>query len=360
MSTLLKNRLDGAIGTLCGDIIGSHDNAENLHVVCKNGDKIQYKTMRDVLLDWSFVEWDENGWSMNGDSKNFVCGVIGCNSMAECMGLCKKHWTRLCRKCSVDDSACDRIPDGLCSRYAREYKSWDMMRQRCYNANYDGYHYYGGRGIKVCDRWLEKPNGFKNFIDDMGERPNGTSLDRIDVNGDYCPENCRWADQSIQSHNKRNRQHSSNYTGVGEYHHNNRKFYRAFITKGSEIRQKDFTTLEDALMCRVEWEQELYGQIEMNFDKISMAVRKWRREKQITDVPKQILKVQEELTETWEAIYKNESTDALKLEVGDVIITVIILADMLGVDLTECLRKSFNKIKNRTGKTVGGTFIKNA
>jgi len=83
------------------------------------------------------------------------------------------------------------------------YRCWASIKNRCYNPNEPGYTEYGGRGIKVCDRWLGK-NGFWNFIDDMGMRPNGCSIDRVDVNGDYEPGNCRWATPKEQSYNRRN------------------------------------------------------------------------------------------------------------------------------------------------------------
>ena len=82
---------------------------------------------------------------------------------------------------------------------SREYKSWEMMIQRCTNERYDKFSYYGGRGITVCERWLK----FKNFFADMGKRPADRSLDRIDVNGNYEPQNCRWATKSEQMFNRR-------------------------------------------------------------------------------------------------------------------------------------------------------------
>lgn len=79
------------------------------------------------------------------------------------------------------------------------HNSWDHMLQRCLNPSNDRYESYGGRGITVCDRWRK----YENFRDDMGERPKGTTLDRIDVNGNYEPGNCRWASHGEQSRNTR-------------------------------------------------------------------------------------------------------------------------------------------------------------
>lgn len=82
-----------------------------------------------------------------------------------------------------------------------EYRTWRSMKERCYNPNNKKYKDYGGRGIKVCDRWL---NNFENFHADMGPRPSKEySLDRIDNNGDYMPTNCKWATIIEQRRNQR-------------------------------------------------------------------------------------------------------------------------------------------------------------
>ena len=80
-----------------------------------------------------------------------------------------------------------------------EYRAWTGMRIRCNNPNNRDYKNYGGRGIKVCERW----NSFENFIQDMGNKPAGHSLDRIDNDGDYSPSNCKWSSKTEQQSNRR-------------------------------------------------------------------------------------------------------------------------------------------------------------
>jgi hypothetical protein len=122
-----------------------------------------------------------SGHLMSGRIKSCGCSHVECGKR---MGI--KNTTHGMRK----------------TKASKVYSAWRSMKQRCSNQKNAFYKNYGGRGIKICERWKVS---FENFFSDMGNPPsNDYSLDRIDVNGDYTPSNCRWATNEQQQNNKSN------------------------------------------------------------------------------------------------------------------------------------------------------------
>lgn len=115
--------------------------------------------------------------------------------------MVKKGRTKMCKACSAKLTK-NRTTHGL--HNTRLYGIWSKMKSRCYNAHNKDYKDYGGRGIKICKEWQKDFINFYNWAMNNNYKKD-LSIDRIDVNGDYCPKNCRWADAYTQASNKRNR-----------------------------------------------------------------------------------------------------------------------------------------------------------
>lgn len=136
-----------------------------------------------------------------------------------------------------------------------EYTAWDSMLQRCTNKNSQSYFLYGGRGINVCDRWLR----FENFYFDMGDRPNGLTLERLKNDKGYYPENCVWATSLEQSHNRGIR--SDNTSGIsGIYWEKRTKKWQVQICANAKrISLGCFNNIEDAILAREKGELKYWN-----------------------------------------------------------------------------------------------------
>jgi len=136
----------------------------------------------------------------------------------------------------------------------RTYRSWSQMKERCLNVNSNKFPHYGGRGITICERWMK----FSNFHADMGERPEGMSIDRIDNDGNYEPENCKWSTSSQQNRNRRI--NTRNKTGIsGVCWVNRDRKWQAFIWFNGK--QKHLYTGDDLFeaCCRRRHAENMHG-----------------------------------------------------------------------------------------------------
>ncbi len=190
-------------------------------------------------------------------AKDVICKVEGCDELVGehgSHGMCCKHarkeWgvrTNYAQK--QKEKAADKRKK---TRYGQAvkhplYHTWMAMKDRCRNPNNKAYKNYGGRGIYVDERWLGR-QGFWNFVDDMGERPEGYSIDRIGVDGPYSKENCRWANKHEQNINRRD---SRKVYCIREHlKHGNHIVYQATIKRGGKYWRKEFKTEEEAVLWR--------------------------------------------------------------------------------------------------------------
>lgn len=149
--------------------------------------------------------------------------------------------------------------NGPRKQYPEEYKSWLAMNQRCNNKNSTYYSLYGGRGITVCKRW-SGAYGFSNFVNDMGRKPSYKktlggmpvySLDRIDSNGIYCKENCKWSNWKEQESNRRT---CKKIPGVN-WDIKQKKWRARFRANGCNL-NKYFKNYDEAVVQRHKWEKE--------------------------------------------------------------------------------------------------------
>ena len=132
------------------------------------------------------------------------------------------------------------------------YKTWISMKARCFNLKDKDFNKYGGRRIKVCDRWRYS---FQNFYEDMGDKPENMSLDRINVNGDYSPDNCRWATPRQQRVNRRPSHNSTGIMGITIEHHKYRVRIKA---NGKYLHIGVFSDIEEAKKARALAEKEYW------------------------------------------------------------------------------------------------------
>ncbi len=136
------------------------------------------------------------------------------------------------------------------------YRRWADMKSRCFNENNKKYKHYGGRGITVCESWME----FENFYNDMGDVPRDKcELDRKDNNMGYSKSNCRWVDRIINQHNTNSKKNStSNFKGVN--YDKNRKKWTADCKRGGKRKRKRFDTEIQAALYYNLIAKELYGE----------------------------------------------------------------------------------------------------
>lgn len=176
-----------------------------------------------------------------------ICSIDGCERNMVAKTYCSQHYQRM-------RSTGDPLKTKFHYQYKTpEYNTWLQMRARCTNPKHPEYKNYGERGIKVCERW----NDVRLFLQDMGTRPDGKSIERLDVDGNYEPSNCVWASLDEQNHNRRPMSNTG-VKGVTKYS-NKVKPYFAQIKRSGEYFSKSFATLDEAKTYYEELSNKLYS-----------------------------------------------------------------------------------------------------
>lgn len=208
------------------------NNPHNAHWYCSK----HYARLR--------IHWDPNIFLPNYRTK---CSIEWCGKKHNSKWYCKKHlrayelyWDPLFIKIRIWENRKDNPL----------YKWYSSMIARCYNKNNKNFKNYWWRWISICSEWLWM-DWFSTFIRDMWERPEGCTLDRIDVNGNYCKQNCRWSDMFTQSNNKRSKHK------VWVYYDKRYNRYIARITHNKKLHYLWYhNTYEDAVVAREKYEHE--------------------------------------------------------------------------------------------------------
>ena len=164
-------------------------------------------------------------------------------------GYCGKEFSAIMQHIKGGQQSCGCIRSSHRLTKHPLYETWNQMRQRCYNQKHKYYLYYGGRGISICEEWLDVKN-FIKWVEATHPNIEGYTLDRIDSEGNYEPENCRWADNFIQAVNKRmTKNNTSGFVGVS-LEKNKLKWKASIRFKHKIIYIGTFKTIQEAVEAR--------------------------------------------------------------------------------------------------------------